>query len=58
MQQGTGPKGGNAIPVAAFGLGMALIIGVRHGLPAALVMVAITAVCPLIVEKLASSRRK
>ena len=30
MQQGTGPKGGNAIPVAAFGLGMTLIIGVRR----------------------------
>lgn len=58
MQQETGPKGGNAIPVAAFGLGMAVILGVRHGLLAALVMLAVTAVGTLIVAKLASSRRK
>lgn len=58
MQEGNSPKGGNAIPVGVIGLGMTLIIGVRHGLPAALVMVAITAVCTLIVAKLASSRRK
>ena len=58
MQEGNGPKGGNAIPVAGFGLVMALIIGVRHGLLAALVMVAVTAAGTLIVAKLASSRRK